>query len=179
MFFTIDFVMKLPETFSDESGLINVVIETPAGSRNKYDYDPEYDFFKLKKTLPSGTSFPMDFGFIPKTIGEDGDPLDVLVISDQPTFPGCVIECRLLGVLKSKQKDKKQKLIRNDRFVAVVESSKKYSDIKKIKDLNPELLNDVVNFFKYYNEMEGKLFKLISIESKKTALEIIRKNILG
>jgi inorganic pyrophosphatase len=172
------FFMILPKTFADESGLINAIIETPFGSRNKYNYDPEYDFFKLKKTLPAGTSFPLDFGFIPHTIGEDGDPLDVLVISDQPTFPGCIIECRLLGVLKSEQKEKNKKKVRNDRFIAVVDSSQTLSDIRNIKDINPKLLEDIINFFKYYNEMDDKIFKLISIHSAKNAIKIIRKNII-
>jgi inorganic pyrophosphatase len=168
--------MILPETFADKKGLINVIIETPSGSRNKYDYDPEYDFFKLKKTLPAGTSFPLDFGFIPHTIGEDGDPLDVLVITDQPTFPGCIIECRLLGVLKSEQIEKNKKKIRNDRFLAVVNSSQTLSDLHSVKNINPKLLEDVTSFFKYYNEMEGRTFKLISIHSAKNAMKIIKKN---
>src|SRR4051812_40559441 len=101
--------MILPPTFAEDKNCIHAIIETPHGSRNKYKYDKELDFFKLKKILPSGTSFPLDFGFIPYTEGEDGDPLDVLVITDFPTHPGCMVECRVIGILEAEQKEKKEK----------------------------------------------------------------------
>src|SRR5438105_4689006 len=96
--------MKMPQTFSGKKN-INAVVETPRGSRNKYTYKPEDDSFVLSKVLPSGTAFPMDFGFIPRSMGEDGDPLDVLVVSDFPCYPGAVVECRLLGVIEAEQKE--------------------------------------------------------------------------
>jgi inorganic pyrophosphatase len=81
----------------DQDGDVQVVIETPKGSRNKYAFDPELRTFKLKKVLPEGMVFPHNFGFIPSTKAEDGDPLDVLILMDQPAFPGCVIDARLVG----------------------------------------------------------------------------------
>jgi inorganic pyrophosphatase len=77
-----------------KDGLLNVIIETPRNSQNKFIYDPELDLFRLKKTLPMGTVFPFDFGFIPNTLAEDGDPMDVLVFMDQHAYPGCLVECR-------------------------------------------------------------------------------------
>src|SRR5689334_12872558 len=86
--------------WTDEDKDLCVVVETPKGSRNKYEFDPERGIFKLKKVLPAGMSFPYDFGFVPRTLAEDGDPIDVLVLMDQPAFPGCVLTCRLIGVIE-------------------------------------------------------------------------------
>ena len=81
--------------------IIEVVIETPKGSRNKFKYDPTTRRLKLSKVLPEGMVFPYDFGFVPATKGPDGDPIDVLVLLDEPTFPGCLVECRLIGILEA------------------------------------------------------------------------------
>src|SRR4051812_16032600 len=92
--------------FGKKSDLINVILETPKGSRNKYAFDVGLGIFKLKKSLPAGAVFPFDFGFIPSTVGEDGDPLDVLMLMDEPAFPGCLVEGRLLGVMEVTQTKK-------------------------------------------------------------------------
>src|ERR1700760_5120369 len=103
---------------------VEVVIETPKGSSQKYDYVPNTPFFKLKKILPSGTVFPYDFGFIPDTKGEDGDPLDIIVISEFNSFPGIMIKCRIIGGIKAEQSTKDaKKMIRNDRFIAIPKCS--------------------------------------------------------
>src|SRR5215217_4237747 len=112
-----------------ENNLLNIIIETPKGAQNKYTYDPLMEIFKLKKVLPMGTVFPFDFGFIPNTVGEDGDPLDVLIIMDEPAYPGCLVRCRLLGVLKAKQKEQQKPSVRNDRFIAVADSSILYNNL--------------------------------------------------
>src|SRR5215218_5291083 len=101
---------------SDEKNTIDVVIETPRGCRNKYAYNKKLKAFKLKKILPAGAVFPFDFGFIPDTKSEDGDPLDILVIMDEPAYPGCVVECRIIGALKALQ-SKKNNMVQNDRLV--------------------------------------------------------------
>lgn len=169
--------MKLPDAFNTEKNTINAVIETPKGSRNKYAYDKESDYFKLKKILPSGTVFPLDFGFIPHTIGGDGDPMDVLIIMEQPTYPGCVIECRVIGVIKAVQTEGKKQL-RNDRIVAVAESSLDFEDLKSISDMNKNLLDDIIHFFEYYNSMEGRKFKLKETKGLQKAMELIRMHLI-
>ena len=108
----------LPPLDAEDGTTIHVIIETPKGSRNKYAFDAERKVFQLKRVLPVGMAFPYDFGFIPSTRAEDGDPVDVLVLMDEPAFPGCLLECRVIGVIEGEQGKKKQKE-RNDRIVAV------------------------------------------------------------
>jgi|SRR5688572_2270605 len=170
--------MKLPDTFSGKKNNINVMIETPAGSRNKYTYNKDGKYFEVRKVLPVGTSFPMDFGFIPGTKGEDGDPLDILVIMDAPAFPGCMAECRLIGVIIAEQTEDNGEKIRNDRLVGVAVQSESYSDLDSITDINKNLLSETVNFFKYYNKMGGKEFKLLKVKGKSVAIRIIKKHLV-
>ena len=155
--------------------LINVVIETPRDSQNKFTYDPELRVFKLKKTLPMGTTFPFDFGFIPNPEGADGDPLDVLVIMDQHAFPGCMVSCRALGILEAKQSEKNKKPIRNDRIVAVADCSVGFGNISDIKELNKGMVEEIENFFIDYNKHEGKKFKPVKWSTAVQAIKMIKK----
>ena len=132
--------MKFPKTFVRNSKNINVIIETPKGSSNKYTFDPETELFKLTKILPQGLSFPLHFGFIPNTIGEDGDPLDVLVFMDEPSYPGCVIECRLLGVIEAKQTETNGDTMRHDRLIAAAVASHRYKEFTNLSDLDKYML---------------------------------------
>jgi len=95
--------------FSVDKGLLRVVIETPKGSRNKFAFNDDERIFELKKVLPAGMTFPYDFGFVPSTKADDGDPVDVLVLMDEPAFAGCALSCRLIGVIQGEQGDKKKK----------------------------------------------------------------------
>ncbi len=163
------------KTFSKRKYL-NVVIETPQASRNKYAYQPETGLYLLSKVLPAGTSFPFDFGFVPGTKAGDGDPLDVLVIVETECFPGCLLECRPIGIIKAEQKEKNKKKERNDRVVAVAVESIDHSGLKHIKDVNSNLMNELVHFFKYYNSMRGKKFELLGLGGPKEAFRVIQKN---
>ncbi len=89
--------------------MLRVVIETPKGSRNKFAFNADDHIFELKKVLPAGMAFPYDFGFVPSTEADDGDPVDVLVLMDEPAFPGCVLKCRPIGVIQGEQGEKKKK----------------------------------------------------------------------
>ncbi len=154
---------------------VDVVIETPKGSAQKYDYDPASHFFKLKKILPSGMVFPYDFGFIPDTKGEDGDPLDVIVISEFCSFPGIMIKCRIIGGIKAEQSEEKgkKKLIRNDRFLAIPKCSNIFEKIRTISDLPDNILNELEQFFINYNRIEGKEFKTMKKMYRKEAMSLI------
>lgn len=153
---------------------VNIVIETPKGCRNKYAFDEGLKAFKLKKILPVGAVFPFDFGFIPGTKGEDGDPLDVLVIMDEPAYPGCVIECRIIGALKAKQSEKK-KMEENDRLIAVSVVSQSYNNVKELEDINKNVLSQIEHFFVSYNEQEKKKFEPQGWCDAKAALKLIDK----
>ncbi|HSZ33061.1 MAG TPA: inorganic diphosphatase [Puia sp.] len=166
--------MKIEKIKPKDKGTVNVIIETPRGSQNKFDYDPKLKTFRLSKTLPMGTVFPFDFGFIPDTMGADGDPLDMLVVMEEPAFPGCLISVRLLGVLEAMQKGKGKK-IRNDRLVGVSDCSILYGSIKKLDDLNKSMVQEIENFFIDYNKHEGKEFSPIGWKDKKKALNLIVK----
>src|ERR1700730_11055148 len=119
---------RLKPIDEDDDGLVQVIIETPKGSRNKYAFDTEQKIFALKTVLPAGMAFPYDFGFLPSTKGGDGDPVDVLVLMDEPAFPGVVVKCRLVGIIEGEQYDKKDKE-RNDRVVAVASPNHSFADI--------------------------------------------------
>lgn len=111
---------KLPARDPD-SDHVNVVVDTPKGSRNKYKYDEKSQIWRLSKMLPLGSVFPFDFGFIPSTEGDDGDPLDVLVLTEEPSFAGCVLPAILIGVLEAEQTEEGN-TVRNDRLIGVVET---------------------------------------------------------
>src|ERR1700746_1881593 len=99
----------LPPLDETDSNVIQVIIETPKGSRNKYAFDPDQRIFELKKVLPAGMAFPHDFGFVPSTVAEDGAPVDVLGLMDEPAFPGCLLRCRLVGIIEGGQGKKKNR----------------------------------------------------------------------
>lgn len=135
--------------------LLQVVIETPRGSRNKYSFDPEQRVFRLKSSLPAGMAFPFDFGFVPGTVGGDGDPLDVLVLMEEPAFPGCVLLVRLLGAMEVEQTEK-GKTKRNDRLIAVAEISQLLANLQTIDDLPRQLRTEIDEFFTTYHRLQGK-----------------------
>jgi len=153
----------------------DVVIETPKASAQKYDYDPDSHFFRLKKILPAGMVFPYDFGFIPHTKGEDGDPLDVIVISEFCSFPGIIVKCRIVGAIKAEQTAKKgkDKMIRNDRFIAVPSCSSIFEKVKSIDDLPKDILHQLEEFFVDYNRLEGKEFRALKQLDAKDAKKLI------
>ncbi len=159
-----------------EKGLIDFIVETPKGRRNKFKFDEELGQFRLCKVLPAGASFPYDFGFIPGTHGADGDPLDVLILMDESAFPGCVVEGRLVGVFEAEQEDEGQ-LIRNDRLVAVASEAHDYRDINTLNDINDQLLKELEHFFKSYNEAQGKTFNLLANRGPKRAKRLVKDSV--
>ena len=142
-----------------KSGGITVVIETPKGSRNKYNYDEGCGAFRLGGVLPAGMSFPFDFGFIPSTLGEDGDPLDVLVLLDASAPVGCVLTTRLLGVIEAEQQERDGQRMRNDRLIAAATHAHTHEHLRSLDDLPPYLLNEIEGFFAQYNRLRGKEFE--------------------
>ncbi|HLY43196.1 MAG TPA: inorganic diphosphatase [Terracidiphilus sp.] len=159
---------------SKKDGMVQVVIETPAGSRNKFAFDPHQEIFMLKKVLPAGMTFPYDFGFLPQTIAPDGDPIDVLLLMDQPAFPGVTVRARLIGVIEGEQLGRKKK-IRNDRLVAVAEANHMYAKVRKLTDLPDKWIRELETFFVNYHALEGKQYRLLGCKSADTALRLLKK----
>ncbi|ANH81905.1 hypothetical protein A8C56_13800 [Niabella ginsenosidivorans] len=153
-----------------------IIIETPRGSREKYDYDSRYGMLCLKKLLPEGMVFPFDFGFIPGTKGEDGDPLDAFVLSSLKTFPGCMIECRLLGAIKAVQIEKDGEKIRNDRYLFTPVVTGYEWNTGCTGELPEKLLRELEDFFINYNREEGKDFRPQGFINAKEATKQIKKN---
>jgi inorganic pyrophosphatase len=159
----------------DSEGDLRVVIETPKGSQNKYKYDPQCDCLELKTSLPAGMSFPYDFGFIPSTLGQDGDPVDVLVLMDTAVIAGCVITARAIGIIEAEQKEEGKDWERNDRVLAVAVHSRSHAKTKIIKDLRPHLMDEITAFFVDYNELHGKKFKPLGTHGPGNALDHIEE----
>jgi len=140
--------------------LTRIIVETPKGSSQKFDFEPDQNVFVLNKIMPQGTVFPFDFGFIPATLGADGDPLDVLVLSESGTFTGCAIDCRIIGVISAIQREQDGIETENDRFIAIPAVSKLYKHVQDISKLDKELLEQLKHFFISYNEQAGKEFNV-------------------
>jgi inorganic pyrophosphatase len=138
-----------------------VIVETPQGSRNKLKFDGELGLFRLSHVLPAGMAFPFDFGFLPGTRGEDGDPLDVLVLMDAPAYPGCLVETRLIGVLEVEQREEDRKVVRNDRLIGVAKESTLHAATRDLSDVGPALLGEIEAFFGQYNRLDGKEFRVL------------------
>jgi inorganic pyrophosphatase len=147
----------------EDAELVTVIIETPKGSRNKYAFDPEERIFALKKVLPAGMAFPYDFGFVPSTKGGDGDPLDVLVLMDEPAFAGCKLTCRVVGVIEGEQGNKK-KTERNDRVVAVEDGNHSYAHVKRVDDLGKPFERELEEFFVNYHRLSGKQYRILALK---------------
>ncbi len=158
-----------------DEGLVNVVIETPRQSRNKFKYDKKFGLFRLGSVLPAGASFPYDFGFVPRTKAEDGDPIDVLLLMDEPAYPGCLVEARLIGAIEAEQTEDGI-TTRNDRLIAVAANAHDYADMQNVSDINANLLKELEHFFISYNESRGKKFKMLGVCGPKRAAKLLKKS---
>ena len=168
-------VLSNTATRDKKSGDYRAVIETPKGSRNKYRYDSSCDCFELATTLPEGMAFPFDFGFIPSTLGDDGDPLDVLVLMDAPVMAGCVLRCRLLGVIEAREKERGKRWERNDRLIAVASHARTHEGVKALGQLPPHTLEDIKGFFIDYNRLHDKKFEVLGEHGRSRAAKCVAK----
>jgi inorganic pyrophosphatase len=165
------------DAFDSDSGELNVIIETPKGSRNKFNYDEERGLFKLGGVLPAGAVFPFDFGFVPSTIGGDGDPLDVLLLMDEPAFTGCLVKARLLGVIEAEQTERDGETTRNDRLIAVASEAHNHREVRSLQKLSENLIDEIEHFFVSYNKIKGKQFKPLGRFGPTRATKLIEEGI--
>jgi inorganic pyrophosphatase len=136
-------------------GIVNVLIEIPAGSKNKYEFDKDMQCFALDRVLYASVQYPYDYGFIPNTLADDGDPLDGMVIMDQPTFPGCVIAARPLGMLEMIDGGD-----RDEKLLCVPAKDPRYADITSLEQISPHRLEEIAEFFRTYKNLEKKVTEI-------------------
>lgn len=158
-----------------ESGDCNVVIETPKGHRNKFTWEPRLGRFVLSGVLPAGASFPFDFGYVPGTLGEDGDPLDVLLLMDEPAFPGCLVRARLLGAIEAEQTERDGTVEKNDRLIGVAAKSYTHRDLRALAELPEVVLEEIEHFFASYNAIRDKQFRPTARAGPERAEQLVRE----
>lgn len=137
-------------------GLINVLIEIPAGSKNKYEFDKDLQAFALDRVLYSSVQYPYDYGFVPNTLADDGDPLDGMVLMDQPTFPGCVIAARPIGMLEMIDGGD-----RDEKILCVPAKDPRYTQVKSLDDVAQHRLDEIAEFFSTYKNLEKKVTEIL------------------
>jgi inorganic pyrophosphatase len=167
---------ELPHQLNKKTRVCRAIVETPKGRRNKFDYDPEISAFTLGGLLPEGLSFPFDFGFVPSTVAEDGDPLDVMILMDEPAHVGCVLDVRLIGIIEAEQTEDGKKT-ENDRLIAVAIHSYSHQDVASLSEVNKSLLDQVEEFFISYNKSRGKKFKVKGVHGPSKALQRVERAI--
>jgi len=158
----------------DDPDALIVIVETPKGSRNKYSFDPKQEIFTLKRVLPAGMSFPYDFGFVPSTLAEDGDPLDVLVLMDEPAFPGVRLTCRMIGIIEGEQLEDRS-AERNDRIVAIEAANHSFAKVRHVDDLGKAFKNELEAFFVNYHRLQGEKYRVIALKGPAAARRAIKQ----
>lgn len=151
-------------------GLINVLIEIPAGSKNKYEFDKDLNAFALDRVLYASVHYPYDYGFIPNTLADDGDPLDGMVIMDQPTFPGCVITARPIGMLEMIDGGD-----RDEKILCVPDKDPRYTYVKSINDLAGHRLDEIAEFFRTYKNLEKKVTEILGWKDVDLVLPLVEE----
>ncbi|RMD57731.1 inorganic diphosphatase [Candidatus Woesearchaeota archaeon] len=149
---------------------MNVIVEIPKGSQNKYELDKKTGIVKLDRVLFSPMHYPGDYGMIPQTLGEDGDPLDGLVLVTRPTFPGCLIEARPIGVLKMVDGGDP-----DDKILCVPTEDPRFSDFKDLSAVPKPILNEIAHFFQVYKTLEGKSVEIVGWEDVSVAKKIFNQ----
>lgn len=151
-------------------GLINVLIEIPGGSKNKYEYDKELEAFALDRVLYSSVKYPYDYGFVPNTLADDGDPLDGMVIIDEPTFPGCIIAARPIGMLEMIDGGD-----RDEKILCVPDKDPRYTHVKSLNDVAPHRLEEIAEFFRSYKNLEKKVTEILGWQDVGTVSALVEK----
>jgi inorganic pyrophosphatase len=149
------------------------IVECPKGGRAKYAYDPRTGAFEMKRLLPDGMSFPLDFGFVPGTRAQDGDPLDILILNDEPACVGALVGCRLIGILEGEQAEEGERF-RNDRVLAVACVSHLFKDVRKPADLDREVIDNLSQFWVNYDALRGATFKVLGFKGPTAAVAALK-----
>ncbi len=148
--------------------MVNAIIEIPVGTKNKYEVDKEHGKVKLDRVLYSAMTYPAEYGYIENTLAGDGDPLDILVISSEPSFPGCVVPARVIGYLEMYDNGKE-----DIKIISVVDVDPRYREISKLEDLSSFTLQEIKNFFENYKVLQNMEVIVKDYHSKEEALKVI------
>jgi inorganic pyrophosphatase len=151
-------------------GIINVLIEISAGSKNKYEFDKDLNAMALDRVLSSSVHYPCDYGFIPNTLGNDGDPLDAMIIIDEPTFPGCVIAARPIGMLEMIDGGD-----RDEKILCVADKDPNYAHVKSLKDIPQHRLDEISEFFKTYKNLEKKVTEILGWKDVDAVMPLVQE----
>jgi inorganic pyrophosphatase len=152
--------------------VVNAIIEIQQGGSNKYEYDPKLGLFRLNRVLYSAVHYPMGYGFVPGTLADDGDPIDILVMTDSPTFTGCLIESRPVGMFR--MRDEKGG---DEKILSVPAADPRYDGIRELSDMRPHRLREIEHFFEIYKELEDKKVEVLGWHARPEAYEAIEKAI--
>ena len=151
--------------------VVTAVIEIPQGYINKYEYDKNPHVFRLDRNIPSPVHYPGDYGFVPQTPAEDGDPLDLLILGDAPPFPGCICHARPIGLFEMPDQG-----IRDEKILACATGNPRFSGIQNYTEFQPHILPEVEHFFSVYKDLEGKRTKVLGWRERQAAHEIIQRS---
>ena len=163
----------------DDSGSLRVVVEAPRSSALKLEYDPRLALFTVSRQLPLGVAYPFDWGFIPGTKGDDGDPLDAMVLHYHPSYPGVVLPCRILGMVEFEQRDGKSKALRNNRIIVTPSWHEALSTLEEARDLPKSVRKQIEQFFVSSVAFAGKAVTVLGWASSKKTRQFINKNRLS
>ena len=151
--------------------VVDVIVEIPAGARNKYEYDHDRHVIRLDRRLATATTYPVDYGFVPDTLAQDGDPLDAMVVLDDPTFPGCLVRARIVGLFMMVDEAGP-----DAKLVTVLEHDPIRSDTLDVSDLPSHLLEEIRHFFSIYKDLEpGKRTETKGFEGREAAIAELRR----
>lgn len=167
-------LIDAPNDFDEKKKTCKAIIETPKGRRSKFNYNPDYGVFELGSLMPKGLVFPYDFGFIPSTKGEDGDPLDVLVLMDEPAHVGCLLDIRLIGVIEAEQTEDDGKKVENDRLIGVAVHAHENADLQDVREAGEQLMHEVEVFFVTNAKEKGRKYKLRGLHGPSRAVKLLR-----
>ena len=166
-------LLTLPHRLDRAALTVRAIIETPPGRSTKFDYDPESGLFALRGVLPAGMAFPLAFGFVPNTLADDGDPVDILVLADEDLPVGCLAVVKLLGVIEACQTERDGQQNRNDRLIGRILKSRIYADVDDLDCLGRAMVGELTSFFETYNALKGKQFEVTAISDPDRACTLI------
>jgi inorganic pyrophosphatase len=151
-------------------GILNVLVEIAAGSKNKYEFDKDMNAMALDRVLSSSVQYPYEYGFIPNTLADDGDPLDGMVMMDEPTFPGCVIAARPIGMLEMIDGGD-----RDEKILCVPDKDPRYANVKSLKDVPQHRLDEIAEFFRTYKNLEKKVTEILGWKDIDAVMPLVSK----